>query len=133
MKASSATSATATADNRPRTGPSSARRTHTLTSAEAALTGPSDPPDPAFNAFRKDLADVALVDRVIASHYAEPVARRLTRAATLRAGPAEDAEAIRDLGVGDPFSMLDDSVGWAWGYAGEDRRVGYVPSEMLGA
>jgi len=47
--------------------------------------------------------------------------------------PAEDAEAIRDLGVGDPFSMLDDSVGWAWGYAGEDRRVGYVRSEALGA
>ena len=27
--------------------------------------------------------------------------------------------------------MLDDSLGWAWGYAGEDRRVGYVPSEAL--
>ena len=22
--------------------------------------------------------------------------------------------------------MLDDSLGWAWGYAGEERRVGYV-------
>ena len=29
--------------------------------------------------------------------------------------------------------MLDDSVGWAWGYAGEDRRVGYVRSEALGS
>ena len=24
--------------------------------------------------------------------------------------------------------MLDDSLGWAWGYAGEERRVGYVRS-----
>jgi hypothetical protein len=29
--------------------------------------------------------------------------------------------------------LLDDSLGWAWGYAGEDRRVGYVPSEALAA
>jgi hypothetical protein len=29
--------------------------------------------------------------------------------------------------------MLDDSLGWAWGFAGSDRRVGYVPSEALGA
>jgi len=27
--------------------------------------------------------------------------------------------------------MLDDSLGWAWGYAGEDQRVGYVPTETL--
>ena len=27
--------------------------------------------------------------------------------------------------------MLDDTLGWAWGYAGEDRRVGYVRSEAL--
>jgi len=27
--------------------------------------------------------------------------------------------------------MLDDSVGWAWGYAGKERRVGYVRSEAL--
>jgi hypothetical protein len=27
--------------------------------------------------------------------------------------------------------MLDDSLGWAWGYAGEERRVGYVPSSAL--
>jgi hypothetical protein len=28
--------------------------------------------------------------------------------------------------------MLDDSMGWAWGYAGENRRVGYVQSEAVG-
>ena len=32
---------------------------------------------------------------------------------------------------GEPFWMLDDSIGWVWGYAGEERRVGYVRSEAL--
>jgi len=70
---------------------------------------------------------------VIASHYASPVERRLVSTATLRAGPSPDAEAIKELGAAEPFLMLDDSRGWAWGYAGKDRRVGYVPSEALGA
>ena len=26
--------------------------------------------------------------------------------------------------------MLDDSLGWAWGYAGDDKRVGYVASDL---
>jgi hypothetical protein len=110
-----------------------AKPTPTPTSAEAALTGPSNPPDPEYNAFRKDLADVALVDRVIASHYAEPVARHAVHSVTLRARPSDDAEVICELAAGSPFAMLDDSVGWAWGYAGDERRVGYVPSDALGA
>ena len=63
---------------------------------------------------------------MIASHYAQPVDREISKAAPLRAGPAEDADAIRQLAPGEHFAMLDDSLGWAWGYAGEDRRVGYV-------
>jgi Bacterial dipeptidyl-peptidase Sh3 domain len=33
--------------------------------------------------------------------------------------------------LGETFAMLDDSLGWAWGYAGEERRVGYVQSAAL--
>jgi len=36
-----------------------------------------------------------------------------------------------ELARGDLFEMLDDSLGWAWGYAGEERRVGYVPAKAL--
>ncbi|MFL6737391.1 MAG: hypothetical protein ACJ8F4_10085 [Sphingomonas sp.] len=130
MKASSATSARATAPRH--TGRSSDRRRHTPTSADAfALGGPSDLPDPHFNAYRKDLADVALASQVIASHYAEPVSRRLAAPAALRASPSADAEALQELGAGEPFLMLDDSLGWAWGYAGEEGRVGYVPTHAL--
>jgi hypothetical protein len=63
---------------------------------------------------------------VIASHYAEPVAREIATATSLRTGPSEDADTIRELAAGELFEMLDDSLGWAWGYAGDDRRVGYV-------
>ena len=131
MKGLSATSARATEAPR-RTGQSSARPPHTRTSADGfALSGPSDPPDPEYNAFRKDLADAALAGRVIASHYADPVERRLTATATLRSGPSAEAEAAVELHAGDAFLMLDDSLGWAWGYAGKDRRVGYLRSEAL--
>jgi len=68
---------------------------------------------------------------VIASHYAEPVARRLRKAAALRQAPYPDAAEVRELGRGEAFLMLDESLGWAWGYAGDDRRVGYVPTDAL--
>jgi len=68
---------------------------------------------------------------VIASHYAEPVERRVRAAATLRSRPSGDSEIIREAASGDRFEMLDDSLGWAWGYAGDDRRVGYLPSDAL--
>jgi hypothetical protein len=88
-------------------------------------------PDPDFNAYRKDLADVALAGTVIASHYAEPLERHVARAAPLRSAASDYAEVIRELAEGEIFDLLDDSLGWAWGYAGEDRRVGYVASEVL--
>jgi hypothetical protein len=78
------------------------------------------------------LADVALAGQVIASHYAEPLDRNIAQAAVLRAAPDDDSEAVADLRAGDGFALLDDSLGWAWGYAGSERRVGYVRSEALG-
>ena len=69
---------------------------------------------------------------MIASHYAEPLERTITQPAELRDRPSDDAEAIAQLNPGDPFQMLDNSVGWAWGYGGKDGRVGYVLSEAVG-
>jgi hypothetical protein len=68
---------------------------------------------------------------VIASHYAEPVERRLCAATTLRAAPSAEGKDQGELKSGAAFLMLDDSLGWAWGYAGEKGCVGYVPSEVL--
>jgi hypothetical protein len=97
------------------------------------LSGHSNLPDPAFNAYRKDLADIALAGRVIASHYAEPLHREVTQATWLFAAPSENAALLCELAAGDAFEMLDNSVGWAWGYAGNDRRVGYVRSDAVAA
>jgi hypothetical protein len=68
---------------------------------------------------------------VLASHYAEPLEMALMAAATLRAKPSDEAESIAELPAGAPFAMLENSRGWAWGYAGTDRRVGYVRSEAV--
>jgi len=103
------------------------------TGADFALSGRSNPPDPKFNAYRPDLADVVLAGRVIASHYAEPIAKTVIVNAPLRAAASDDAEEVAELEADDPFSLLDDTLGWAWGYAGRDRRVGYVRSEALSA
>ena len=67
-----------------------------------------------------------MAGRVIASHYAEPLLRRLAAAAPLRRSASDDADIVAELSAGDELWMLDDTGGWAWGYGGPDRRVGYV-------
>jgi hypothetical protein len=96
------------------------------------LSGVSRPPDPERYAYRQDLADVALAGQVIASHYAEPLMRHVAMASPLLRVGADDGEIIGQIAAGDEFLLLDDTRGWAWGYAGKDRRVGYVRSEALG-
>ena len=51
----------------------------------------------------------------------------------LHSGPSADAEPIEILAAGTRFLLLDDSLGWAWGYAGDARRVGYVKAAALGS
>lgn len=70
---------------------------------------------------------------MIASHYADPLQRSVTINAPLRLSPSEGAEEIAELEPEDSFSLLDDTLGWAWGYAGRDRLVGYVRSDALSA
>lgn len=72
---------------------------------------------------------MALAGTVIASHYAEPLAVRLSRPTTLLAAPQEEAEALCTLPAGAEMRILDKSRGWAWGYAG--GLVGYVPADAL--
>ena len=96
-----------------------------------ALIGKSNLPDPATHAYRKDLADVALAGHVVSSHYAEPLLRHLADDAPFLAGREDGAVTIAMLAEGDELLMLDCSLGWAWGYAGVERRVGYVRATAL--
>ena len=70
---------------------------------------------------------------MIASHYAEPVERSVGREAELLAAPADNGDVLVEVRPGERFRLLDDSLGWAWGYAGEEGRVGYVRSDVLTA
>lgn len=91
----------------------------------------SNLPDPTTHAYRKDLADAGLAGRVIASHYAEPLVRHITKSAAMLLGPEATAEVVATLNPGDEIRMLDNSRGWAWGY-GPNGRVGYVLAEAVG-
>jgi hypothetical protein len=130
LKASSKTSARAT--ELAREAGQSSDKQRSPTTGEYKLAGPSNLPDPKTHAYRKDLADVALAGRAIASHYAEPLARKVIVAASLRPEPSEQSPAIAEIGAGEPFDMLDNNLGWAWGYAGRKRLVGYLKSDALG-
>ena len=111
----------------------SARRNRPTQAAEGfALTGVSNPPDPATHAYRKDLADAALAGQVIASHYAEPFLRHLVADAAVMTGPSDEFEKIAFLRSGEELRVLDLSRGWAWGYI-PDGRVGYVRAEAVAA
>jgi hypothetical protein len=50
----------------------------------------------------------------------------------MRAAPDEAADVLADLQPGTTLDILDNSRGWAWGYAGEERRVGYVRADVVG-
>ncbi|MEO6535146.1 MAG: hypothetical protein ABIN72_04550 [Sphingomicrobium sp.] len=49
----------------------------------------------------------------------------------LRGTADADGVIVRILEAGEIFELLDDTRGWAWGYAGSDRRVGYIVSSAL--
>ena len=68
---------------------------------------------------------------MIASHFAAPLERAVSQPTVLRAAASEEAEAVGQVGPGEPFWLLEDSLGWSWGYAGSERRVGYVRSEAV--
>lgn len=97
------------------------------------LTGASRPYDPARQAIRPDLADVAEAAHHFAPHYARAVPYRLRAAAMLLASPAADAASVAQLAAGTEFALLDITGGWAWGYAVASHMVGYLPADSIEA
>ncbi|HJS41566.1 MAG TPA: hypothetical protein VJ763_09225 [Sphingomicrobium sp.] len=59
--------------------------------------------------------------------------RHIAAPAPFRRDANDEAELITELEAGDELWMLDDTGGWAWGYGGPERRVGYVRAEALEA
>ena len=97
------------------------------------LAGASAKLDPRIHAVRKDVADIALADRVFAPHYAKPLLHGcLATAVAMRGAPSRSAVAVSELLRGESFAVVDASGDWAWGYSLHDGYVGYVPVDAIG-
>ena len=120
---------TAPAGSQPGSRPSSSS-----TGDRFALTGPALPLDPRINAYRRDLADIALAGQIIAPHYAKSLLRSCGALPTLVwPKPAAEGEAVSELLPGEEFAVLEYAGGWAWGYCAADHVVGYVEAIELTA
>lgn len=85
-----------------------------------------------MHAYRTDLADIALAGRVLAPHYARPLPRACgSRPAWILPDASTDAAPLSELLPGERFEVLEYAAGWAWGYSGADRIVGYVEAIAL--
>jgi cell wall-associated NlpC family hydrolase len=90
--------------------------------------------DRRVNAWRTDIADIALAGLVGAHHYVQPVGVRVSAdLAPVRAEPRKDAEMISQLLSGEIFDVLERGPDWCWGRCQHDHYVGYVPRAALEA
>ena len=89
--------------------------------------------DPRLNAFRPDLADAALKDKIAAEVYAEGrPARVATGRAPLMTRPATDSRMASELLFGETVTVFEVRDGWAWLQSHEDGYVGYARADRLG-
>lgn len=104
----------------------------TRTLRRTALRGASVTLDRRAHAFRRDLADVALSDRVMAANYVYPVPMVCAaERAVMRAEPRQDASPCSELLHGETFETLELSGAWAWGRSAYDGYVGYLPADCM--
>ncbi len=90
--------------------------------------------DPRVNAFRPELADVRLRDKVAAEQFAHGILKQVVAASVpLRQIPSEDASLDSELLRGEIFrSFADTEDGWCWGQNQTDSYVGFLPAGALG-
>lgn len=89
--------------------------------------------DRRLNAYRADLAAVALKGQVEAARFVEGEPRQVVKpVAPLRASPRFDARLDTEALYGETVRMFDEQEGWSWVQIDRDGYMGYVPSEALG-
>jgi hypothetical protein len=97
------------------------------------LDGPSRAFDPLTQAIRPDLADIAEAHAHFAPHYAEAAQAVTLNETALFASNDEASDVLATLPAGASFALLDVTGDWAWGYAIDGHRVGYVRDADLSA
>lgn len=89
-------------------------------------------PDRRLNAYRSDLAEIALRGQVEAERYVEgEVATLAVPVAPLRARPDAACGTDTEVLYGEGVRVLDTAEGWAWVKADLDGYVGYLPETAL--
>jgi cell wall-associated NlpC family hydrolase len=85
-----------------------------------------------LNAYRADLADVRLQDRVMAARYTEGRPGRIARPVVpSRMTPDRARPRDTEYLFGEPVTLFDTADGWAWVQSLRDGYVGYVPAEAV--
>ena len=88
--------------------------------------------DPRLHAWRADLADSRLRDRVAAPRYADGrEARTVVGRAPLRRLPQPQAETVSFSHYGEALSVFEEAGGYAWCQSRFDGYVGYVAAEHI--
>lgn len=88
--------------------------------------------DPRIHAYRNDIADIALADRIALPHYVAPSLRQIGQpVANLHTEPSDTSELGSQLLQGEGFALLEAEDGWAWGYGLHDHFVGFVRKNAL--
>ena len=100
---------------------------------QARLTGPSLRLDPRTHAYRADLADVALADRVLVPRYVAGVDMLcMVPSVSMHGVPDAGSVCVSELLYGEKFTVFDRNGGWAWGRCGHDDYVGWLHADALG-
>src|SRR5688572_15381025 len=88
--------------------------------------------DPRRNAYRDDIAALALKDKVKAQRYVTGELRQVVAAAApMRYLPRFDAPLLTEALVGELVTVYDVEEGWGWVQASRDGYVGYMPLDTL--
>ncbi len=88
--------------------------------------------DRRLNAYRPDLANVALRGQVEAKSFVSPQIYHLTAPlADLRKDPSDQAELGSQVLYGETVEVYDFAGGWAWAQLQEDGYVGYLHADYV--
>ncbi|KGF70156.1 peptidase P60 [Hoeflea sp. BAL378] len=84
------------------------------------------------HAYRPDLADLRLKDRVTAAAYAEGAAAHVAvPVADIRPRPDPECGIDTQALYGEALTVFDTAEGWAWVQLQADGYVGYVPQDAI--
>lgn len=89
--------------------------------------------DPRLTPARPELAADALRGQIEAERFVAGTPHRARACTAIRFTPDAEAKQESQLLFGEPFTVYDVADGWAWGQAGLDDYVGYVPAGDLAA